>query len=59
MYIYKELGKTNKSLQQFEHVNKKAIDQFTTFKTQLQELEENRAKIDTSRTSIEAGAAPV
>mmetsp|Transcript_38122 Transcript_38122/g.83033 ORF Transcript_38122/g.83033 Transcript_38122/m.83033 type:complete len:1198 (-) Transcript_38122:50-3643(-) len=52
--IMKELGKTNKSLQQFEHVNKKAIDQFTTFKTQLQELEENRAKIDTSRTSIEA-----
>mmetsp|Transcript_43986 Transcript_43986/g.113680 ORF Transcript_43986/g.113680 Transcript_43986/m.113680 type:complete len:1199 (-) Transcript_43986:65-3661(-) len=51
--IMKELGKTNKALQKFEHVNKKAIDQFTTFKTQLQELDENRAKIDKSREAIE------
>jgi len=38
----------------FEHVNKKAIDQFATFTDQLHELEYKRNKIDESRESIQS-----
>merc|ERR1740121_2515278 len=41
-------------LSKFEHVNKKAIDQFTTFTDQLRELEAKRQEIDESRAAIEA-----
>lgn len=57
--LVKELGKTSKALGKFEHVNKKAIDQFATFKGQLQELEQTRLKIEESRTSIESFMARV
>jgi len=52
--LMKELGETNKELAQFEHVNKKAIDQFTTFTDQLQELERKRVEITESKTAIES-----
>jgi len=51
--LIKELGKTNKELGRFEHVNKKAIDQFTTFTDQLQELQSKRREIDESQTAVE------
>lgn len=51
--IMKELGRTTKALSKFEHVNKKAIDQFTTFMDQLQELERKRTEINESREAIQ------
>mmetsp|Transcript_93168 Transcript_93168/g.199841 ORF Transcript_93168/g.199841 Transcript_93168/m.199841 type:complete len:1199 (-) Transcript_93168:99-3695(-) len=48
-----ELRKTNKALGKFEHVNKKAIDQFTMFTDQLKDLEEKRKEIDESRGAVE------
>lgn len=49
-----ELSKCQKSLRKFEHVNKKAIDQFATFTEQLKELERKRAEIGESRDAIRA-----
>lgn len=57
--IIKELGKTNKALAKFEHVNKKAIDQFTTFADQLKELQGKRQVIVESREAIESFIAKV
>mmetsp|Transcript_117843 Transcript_117843/g.375676 ORF Transcript_117843/g.375676 Transcript_117843/m.375676 type:complete len:1202 (+) Transcript_117843:129-3734(+) len=51
--LLKELSKTTGELAKFEHVNKKAVDQFATFTTQLQELEENQKKQQESREAIE------
>lgn len=51
--LIKELGKTNKELGKFEHVNKKAIDQFTTFTDQLEELQRKRKEIGESQTAVE------
>lgn len=50
--LMKNLGTTNKSLSKFEHVNKKAIDQFTTFTDQLEELLRKRKVIIDSRDAI-------
>lgn len=50
--LMKELGKANKGLSKFEHVNKKAIDQFTTFTDQLRELQQKQNEIDESREAI-------
>jgi len=47
-----ELDNTNKQLQRYRHVNKKAIDQFTTFTDQLSELEVKRKEINDSRDAI-------
>merc|ERR1712087_536739 len=51
--LLKELSKANKEFAKFEHVNKKAIDQFTTFSDQLQELERKKKEIQESRASLE------
>merc|ERR1712113_87854 len=51
--LQRELTKTNKAFSKFEHVNKKAIDQFTTFSDQLQSLEKRKQEIEESRKSIE------
>merc|ERR1712157_718399 len=55
MAKYKQMSATQliKELGKFEHVNKKAIDQFATFTDQLHELEHKRNKIDESRESIQ------
>mmetsp|Transcript_29038 Transcript_29038/g.66771 ORF Transcript_29038/g.66771 Transcript_29038/m.66771 type:complete len:1201 (-) Transcript_29038:82-3684(-) len=50
--IMSELDATNKKLQNFRHVNKKAIDQFTTFTDQLHELEAKRLEITESQDAI-------
>jgi len=51
--LMKQLGATNKALGKFEHVNKKAIDQYTTFMDQLQELQQKKTIIDQSREAVE------
>jgi structural maintenance of chromosome 3 (chondroitin sulfate proteoglycan 6) len=51
--LIKQLTAANKELSKFEHVNKKAIDQFTTFTDQLKELEAQKKEIDESREAIE------
>jgi structural maintenance of chromosome 3 (chondroitin sulfate proteoglycan 6) len=51
--LIKQLTAANKELSKFEHVNKKAIDQFTTFTDQLRELEAKRQEIDDSKEAIE------
>lgn len=48
----KELGAVNKALGKFEHVNKKAIDHFSMFADQLQELHEKRDELDRSEEAI-------
>jgi len=50
--IIDELRTVNKSLHQFEHVNKKAIDQFSTFKDQLEELDRESAEITEAEDAI-------
>eukprot|EP00913_Durusdinium_trenchii_P032979 g30874.t1 len=57
--LMKQLEKTNKGLSKFEHVNKKAIDQYTTFTDQLQELQAKKAVIDESREAVERFIASV
>jgi len=50
--IIDELRSVNKSLHQFEHVNKKAIDQFSTFKDQLEELDNESKEITEAEEAI-------
>lgn len=47
-----ELARTNRELSKFDRVNKKAIDQFATFKDQLDELESKRTELDQSREAV-------
>jgi len=51
--VIEELRETSKKLLKFEHVNKKAIDQFATFQDQLRDLDEEGAEITKSREAIE------
>jgi len=51
--LTKELGRIQKDLNRFEHVNKKAIDQFEAFKEQQQELEERSKDLDESMKAAE------
>lgn len=51
--IVKKLGEVSKGLTKFEHVNKKAMDQFATFTDQLRDLERKREEISESGASIE------
>lgn len=52
--LMRELAKVNKTLGKFDHVNKKAIDQFTTFTDQLEELKHTRKEVDESKDAIES-----
>jgi len=54
-----ELDTVNQELHKFEHVNKKAIDQFATFRDQLEDLEKEGTEITESRQSIEDFMAQV
>merc|ERR1712110_1039304 len=51
--LVKDLAKVHRSLEKYCHVNKKAIDQFTTFADQLRDLERKRDDADESRGAIE------
>ncbi|KAK3036176.1 hypothetical protein RJ639_029913 [Escallonia herrerae] len=44
--MYKLLHKCNDQLQQFSHVNKKALDQYTNFTDQRRELQERQKELD-------------
>jgi structural maintenance of chromosome 3 (chondroitin sulfate proteoglycan 6) len=57
--ILDEMTSVNKDLQKFEHVNKKAIDQFATFQDQLRDLDEEGLEIKRSREAIEHFIAEV
>lgn len=40
------LHKCNEQLQQFSHVNKKALDQYVNFTEQREELQKRQAELD-------------
>lgn len=44
--LYKLLHKCNEQLQQFSHVNKKALDQYVNFTEQREELQRRQAELD-------------
>jgi len=51
--IIEELRNVNKELHKFEHVNKKAIDQFATFQDQLKDLDDEGVEMTRSKEAIE------
>jgi len=51
--IVDELRNVNKGLTKFEHVNKKAIDQFATFQDQLKDLDDEGLEITKSTQAID------
>lgn len=44
--LYKLLHKCNEQLQQFSHVNKKALDQYVNFTEQREELQRRQAELN-------------
>ncbi|KAL2510973.1 Structural maintenance of chromosomes protein 3 [Abeliophyllum distichum] len=51
--LYKLLHKCNEQLQQFSHVNKKALDQYVNFTEQREELQRRQAELDAGYKKIE------
>jgi structural maintenance of chromosome 3 (chondroitin sulfate proteoglycan 6) len=51
--VMKRLHKTNESLKQFSHVNKKAFEQYNSFTKQGAELRDRRKELEDSHKSIE------
>ncbi|KAK6200380.1 RecF/RecN/SMC [Scheffersomyces amazonensis] len=51
--LLKELNKVNEELLNYSHINKKAMEQFSTFNKQRDELVIRREELETSRQSIE------
>jgi structural maintenance of chromosome 3 (chondroitin sulfate proteoglycan 6) len=51
--VMKRLHKTNESLKQFSHVNKKAFEQYNSFTKQGAELRERRKELEDSHKAIE------
>ncbi|XP_047317733.1 structural maintenance of chromosomes protein 3 isoform X2 [Impatiens glandulifera] len=50
--LYKMLHKCNDQLQQFSHVNKKALDQYVNFTEQREELQKRQAELDAGDEKI-------
>ncbi|KAG8371091.1 hypothetical protein BUALT_Bualt13G0050800 [Buddleja alternifolia] len=50
--LYKLLHKCNEQLQQFSHVNKKALDQYVNFTEQREELQRRQAELDAGDEKI-------
>ncbi|KAL7127032.1 hypothetical protein ABFS83_14G226900 [Erythranthe nasuta] len=50
--LYKLLHKCNEQLQQFSHVNKKALDQYVNFTEQREELQRRQAELDAGDDKI-------
>ena len=44
--LQKMLHRCNEQLQQFSHVNKKALDQYVNFTEQREELQKRQAELD-------------
>eukprot|EP00257_Ricinus_communis_P021631 XP_015581164.1 structural maintenance of chromosomes protein 3 isoform X2 [Ricinus communis] len=57
--LHKMLHRCNEQLQQFSHVNKKALDQYVNFTEQREELQKRQAELDAEnqRTNICFGSA--
>lgn len=51
--LVKNLHKTQEALKKFAHVNKKAVEQFSSFTTQKEQLETRRKELESSSQSIE------
>ncbi|KAJ3270474.1 Structural maintenance of chromosomes protein 3 [Terramyces sp. JEL0728] len=52
-YLLKQLHKVNETLKDFQHVNKKAYEQYMNFTAQKKHLIERKSELDESSTSIE------
>ncbi|XP_042497840.1 structural maintenance of chromosomes protein 3 [Macadamia integrifolia] len=50
--LYKMLSKCQEQLQQFSHVNKKALDQYVNFTEQREELQKRQAELDAGDEKI-------
>ncbi|KAL6527888.1 Structural maintenance of chromosomes protein 3 [Orobanche minor] len=50
--LYKQLHKCNEQLQQFSHVNKKALDQYVNFTEQREELQRRQAELNAGDEKI-------
>ncbi|KAI5667155.1 hypothetical protein M9H77_17008 [Catharanthus roseus] len=50
--LYKMLHNCNEQLQQFSHVNKKALDQYVNFTEQREELQKRQAELDAGDEKI-------
>ncbi|MCL7032680.1 hypothetical protein MKW94_027468 [Papaver nudicaule] len=50
--LHKMLHKCNEELQQFSHVNKKALDQYVNFTEQREELQQRQAELDAGDDKI-------
>ncbi|KAL2945568.1 Structural maintenance of chromosomes protein 3, partial [Bienertia sinuspersici] len=50
--LHKMLHKCNEQLQQFSHVNKKALDQYVNFTEQREELQKRQAELDAGDEKI-------
>lgn len=50
--LYKMLHNCNEQLQQFSHVNKKALDQYVNFTEQREELQRRQAELDSGDEKI-------
>ncbi|XP_050940975.1 structural maintenance of chromosomes protein 3 isoform X2 [Cucumis melo] len=51
--LYKMLHRCNEQLQQFSHVNKKALDQYVNFTEQREELQKRQAELDAGDEKIQ------
>lgn len=51
--LHKMLHRCNEQLQQFSHVNKKALDQYVNFTEQREELQKRQAELDAGDEVLE------
>lgn len=52
MQLFRELEKANTQLKKYNHVNKKALDQFLSFSEQKEKLYQRKAELDVGDTKI-------
>ncbi|KAJ3311366.1 Structural maintenance of chromosomes protein 3 [Boothiomyces sp. JEL0838] len=52
-YLLKQLHKVNETLKNYQHVNKKAYEQYLNFEKQREQLQDRKAELDESASSIE------
>eukprot|EP00928_Gymnodinium_smaydae_P041575 TRINITY_DN28119_c0_g2_i1.p1 TRINITY_DN28119_c0_g2~~TRINITY_DN28119_c0_g2_i1.p1 ORF type:complete len:1256 (-),score=311.72 TRINITY_DN28119_c0_g2_i1:93-3728(-) len=50
--LVRELASTNRELQKFQHVNRKAVEQFENFSEQLSDLTRRKGEIDAGEAAI-------
>ncbi|KAJ3323468.1 Structural maintenance of chromosomes protein 3 [Boothiomyces sp. JEL0866] len=52
-YLLKQLHNVNETLKNYQHVNKKAYEQYLNFEKQREQLQERKGELDESASSIE------